>query len=159
MALIVWNYALSVGVDSLDADHIVVASLINHIDDAKQSASDERAVGRILRVLVEHAFAHFTREETLLETHSYPLLEQHRREHRLIEEQLQELCEAYERTADPELSREIMQILHFWLVEHIMKVDMHYKAFLEDKMLEDQALRPFSSPRQTAPDLQTEKRT
>jgi hemerythrin len=158
MALIVWNDALSVGVDSLDADHIIVASLINHIDDAKQSASDERTVGRVLRVLVDHAFTHFTREESLLETHGYPLLEPHRREHRLIEEQLQELCEAYERTADPELSREIMELLHFWLVEHIMKVDMHYKTFLADKLVEDPQLRPFPSRRQTASDLQTEKR-
>lgn len=158
MALIVWSDALSVGVDALDADHIIVASLINHIDDAKQSASDERAVGRILRVLVEHAFAHFAREEALLETHRYPLLERHRREHGLIEEQLQELCEAYERTADPELSREIMHILHFWLVEHIMKVDMHYKAFLADKPVEDSPLRPVSNSRQTASDLKTEKR-
>jgi len=136
MALIVWKEALSVGVDSLDADHIIVASLINHIDDAKQSAVDERAVGRILRVLVDHAFAHFTREEVLLETHGYPLLERHCQEHRLIEEQLQELCDAYQRTADPKLSQEIMQLLHFWLVEHIMKVDMHYKAFLADKLIE-----------------------
>lgn len=137
MALIVWNEALSVGIDSLDADHIIVASLINHIDDAKQSASDERSVGQILRVLVDHAFAHFTREEVLLEAHSYPLLERHCREHRLIEEQLQELCEAYQRTADPQLSQEIMQLLNFWLVEHIMKVDMHYKAFLADRLIGD----------------------
>ena len=63
MALIVWKDAMSVGNDALDDDHIVVASLINHIDDAKQSGTDEHAVGRILRVLVDHAFAHFAREE------------------------------------------------------------------------------------------------
>jgi hemerythrin len=109
VALIVWKDAMSVGNDALDDDHIVVASLINHIDDAKQSGTDEHAVGRILRVLVDHAFAHFAREEALLEQRGYPRLAEHKREHRLVEEQLQELCEAYARTADPELSREIMQ--------------------------------------------------
>lgn len=137
MALIVWKDAMSVGNDALDDDHIVVASLINHIDDAKQSGTDEHAVGRILRVLVDHAFSHFAREEALLEQRGYPRLTEHKREHRLVEEQLQELCEAYARTADPELSHEIMQILYFWLVEHIMKVDMHYKSFLDPESASD----------------------
>jgi hemerythrin-like metal-binding protein len=138
VALIVWKDTMSVGVDVLDADHIIVASLINHIDDAKQSGTDERAIGQILRVLVDHAFAHFAREEALLEARGYPALAEHKREHRLVEEQLQELCEAYARTADPELSREIMQILYFWLVQHIMKVDMHYKSFLEPELASDE---------------------
>lgn len=51
MALIIWSGRYSVGVDVLDADHIIVASLINHIDDAMQSGSDESAVGRVLKVL------------------------------------------------------------------------------------------------------------
>ena len=116
---------MSVGNDALDDDHIVVASLINHIDDAKQSGTDEHAVGRILRVLVDHAFTHFAREEALLEQRGYPRLAEHKREHRLVEEELQEL------------SREIMQILYFWLVEHIMKVDMHYKSFLDPELASD----------------------
>jgi hemerythrin-like metal-binding protein len=145
VALIVWKDAMSVGVDVLDADHIIVASLINHIDDAKQSGTDEHAVGRILRVLVDHAFAHFAREEAVLEARGYPLLAEHKREHRLVEEQLQELCEAYARTADPELSREIMQILYFWLVQHIMKVDMHYKSFLEPELASDEEHQPSST--------------
>ena len=134
MALIIWSGRYSVGVDVLDADHIIVASLINHIDDAKQSGSDESAVGRVLKVLVDHAYAHFAREEALLEEHGYPQLERHREEHRLLEGQLGELYEEYTRTPDPEISREIMELLNYWLVEHILKVDMHYKQFLQRAM-------------------------
>jgi hemerythrin-like metal-binding protein len=146
VALIVWTNAMSVGVDILDADHIIIASLINHIDDAKQSGTDERAVGRILRVLIEHAFQHFAREEEMLEAHGYPRLEEHKREHRLVEEQLQELHDAYARTPDPELSREIMEVLHFWLAQHIIKVDMHYKLFLESAITPGGEYRPSSMP-------------
>ena len=131
MALILWSNDYSVGIEMLDADHIVVASLINLIDDAKQSGSDEAAVGRVLKVLVDHAYAHFRREEAFLEEHGYPHLEQHRQEHRLLADQLRELHQDYERTPDPAISREIMELLNYWLVEHILKVDMHYKAFLE----------------------------
>jgi hemerythrin len=134
MALIIWSSDYSVGVDALDADHIIVASLINHIDDAKQSGSDESAVGRVLKVLVDHAYAHFAREEALLEKHGYPQLERHRQEHRLLEDQLGELYEEYTRTPDPKISREIMELLNYWLVEHILEVDMHYKPFLQRAM-------------------------
>lgn len=135
MALIIWSSEYSVGVDALDADHIIVASLINHIDDAKQAGTDETAVGRILKVLVDHAYLHFEREEAILEKHGYPQLERHRQEHRLVEDQLAELYEEYTRTPDPQISREIMQLLNFWLVEHILKVDMHYKVFLARVMV------------------------
>lgn len=55
--------------------------------------------------------------------HGYPDLEAHRHEHRLLEEQLAELHAAYQATPDPEISREIMELLNYWLVEHILKVD------------------------------------
>lgn len=135
MALIVWSGRYSVGVNTLDDDHIVIASLINHIDDAKQFGSDEAAVGSILKVLVDHAHAHFRHEETLLEDHGYPELERHKREHRLLEEQLAELHQGYVRTHDPNISQEIVELLNFWLVEHLLKVDMRYKAFLERAMM------------------------
>ncbi len=131
MALILWSNDYSVGIEALDADHIVVASLINLIDDAKQGGSDEAAVGRVLKVLVDHAYAHFAREEAFLEAHDYPHLKQHRQEHRLLADQLRELHQDYERTPDPAISREIMELLNYWLIEHILKVDMHYKTFLE----------------------------
>jgi hemerythrin-like metal-binding protein len=130
VALFIWDKLYSVGVDELDADHILIASLINHIDDAKQAGTDETAVAALLRVLVKLAYDHFRREEAFLAHAQYPQLAPHIHEHRLVEEQLSELYDGYVRTSDPAISREIMELLNFWLVEHIMKVDMHYKPFV-----------------------------
>ena len=134
MALIIWTHDYSVGVDSLDSDHIVIFSLINHIDEAKRVGGDEAAVGRILRVLIDRAQAHFRREEALLEKHGYPRLEEHRAAHRLLDQQLEELHTEYERYPSPEVSREIMELLAYWLDEHILQVDMDYKQFLKAAM-------------------------
>jgi hemerythrin len=134
MALMIWNSDYSVGVESLDSDHIVIASLINHIDDAKQFGSDEAAVGRILAVLIDQARAHFRREEKLLEKHGYPELEEHRKVHRLVEEQLTELQREYQRSQSSEISQEIMELLSYWLDDHILKVDMRYKAYLQKRV-------------------------
>ena len=75
-ALINWEDATSVGVDVLDTDHIV-ASLIDHMDDAKQSLPDERAIGRILRVLIDHPVRHFAHKDGLLKAHDHPRLDEH----------------------------------------------------------------------------------
>jgi hemerythrin len=33
MALVLWDERYSVGVEALDCDHIIIASLINHVDE------------------------------------------------------------------------------------------------------------------------------
>ncbi len=134
MALITWINDYSVGVDRLDADHIVIISLMNQIDDLKQTSTEEAAVGTVLKVLLDFACTHFRREEGYLKRHDYPEFERHWHEHRVLEEQLEELYEAYARTPDPDISQEILELLNFWLIEHILKVDMRYKGFLRQAM-------------------------
>jgi hemerythrin len=134
MTLILWINDYSVGVEPLDADHIMIISLMNQIDELKQTGSEEAAVGTVLKVLLDVAHTHFRREEGFLKKYQYPQFEGHRHEHRVLEEQLEELHEAYARTPDPDISQEILELLNFWLIEHILKVDMHYKGFLRQAM-------------------------
>lgn len=134
MPLILWTDEYSVGIDALDADHIIIISLMNHIEDAKQVSAEEAVVGRLVKVLLDYAYHHFRREEELLEAHRYPQLERHREEHHVLEEQLGELHAAYTRNPDPEISQEILELLNFWFLQHILKVDMHYKQFLQQAM-------------------------
>ena len=52
MALILWKTEYSVGDETLDADHIVIISLINQLDETKLSGRDEAAIGPNLRTLI-----------------------------------------------------------------------------------------------------------
>ena len=132
MALILWTTEFSVGVDSLDADHIVIFSLINHIDEAHQSGSDEQAIGRVLRVLIDRAIGHFRREEMVMKRHGYPDLEAHAAEHRRIMEDLERLHAAYRQKPSAHISREIVELLAAWLEEHVLKTDMRYRPYVAD---------------------------
>jgi hemerythrin len=134
MVPILWTSDYSVGVASLDADHITVASVINRLHEVKQFGIDEAVIGGILKVVIDHAHTHFQREEELLEKYGYPELEQHKKEHRLITEQLEKLHEAYQSTPDPDISQEIIELLTFGFVKHILEVDMRYKAYLQEAM-------------------------
>ncbi|MDG4603768.1 MAG: bacteriohemerythrin [Defluviicoccus sp.] len=128
MALFIWKSSFSVGVDRFDTDHIIITSLINHIDDAKLSGSDEAAVGMILNALISYSIGHFRREEQLLTEKKDPNLPAHREQHHMVEQQLADLYADYQRCPDADTSREIMELLNFWITEHILRVDMRYKA-------------------------------
>lgn len=130
MALIIWSNDYNVGVDSLDADHIMIFSLINHIDEAHQSGTDEKAVGRILRVLIDRAVAHFRREEMLMKKHGYPDYEAHAAEHARIMGDLQSLYAAYQESPSAKVSGEIVGLLAAWLQEHVLETDMRYRPYL-----------------------------
>jgi len=131
MALIVWKEDYSVGTNTLDADHIMIFSLINHIHEAHESGADETAIGHLLQVLMDRAVAHFQREEMLMKRSAYPDLDRHAAEHRNILEELTSMHASYRVKPDAELSREIIDLLCFWLETHILEVDMRYGPYLQ----------------------------
>ena len=132
MALMLWTDDFSVGVDSLDADHIVIFSLINHVDDANRSGDDQHAIGRLLKVLLDVAEAHFQREEEIMVQNGFPELEAHVEEHRNIIDDVQSLYVAYQETQSSEISHEIAKTLCAWLEEHILETDMQYRPYVSD---------------------------
>lgn len=91
-----------------------------------------RAMGDLLRRLVEYTRNHFRSEDALLETHAYPDTEAHRREHRRLEDQVLDLQDAYEggrRT----LSVQTLSFLRDWLRSHIMDTDHRYGPWLRER--------------------------
>ncbi len=132
MALILWSSDYKVDVDNLDADHIMIFSLINHIDESHQSGSDEYAIGRILKVLIDRAFAHFQREEMMMRRKSYPGYDSHVAEHQKIIDELQSLYEIYRETPSAAVSRESVELLSAGLEDHILVTDMQYRPYLAD---------------------------
>ena len=65
MPVIQWSNQYSVGIDLLDADHKVLISLINQIDEAIRSSEPVELVRRVLDALLDYTDYHFSREEAL----------------------------------------------------------------------------------------------
>lgn len=66
----------------------------------------------------------------------YADLPGHIAQHQLVQDQLTEMYDEYHRTPDPpDLSQEIMQLLNFWIVDHILKVDMKCSLFFLNRNL------------------------
>ena len=130
MTLMIWSSDYKVDVDSLDADHITIFSLINHIDEAHHAGTDKQAISELLKVLIDRAMAHFKREEMIMKQNEYPDFNEHVAEHREIIKNIEELYEAYLESTSHTLSRAIIRILCSWLADHILKSDMRYKPYV-----------------------------
>lgn len=132
VALIIWTNDYRVGVESLDDDHILIFSLVNHIDDAHLMGTDEKTIGEILKVLIDQTMAHFQREEMLMKKKEFPDLDTHTNEHRNIIKELQSFYDTYQDNPSAAISGEIVKMLSAWLEEHVLKTDMRYGPYLSE---------------------------
>jgi hemerythrin len=129
MPLISWNESLSVGVEPLDVQHRGLVAILNELDQAMTEGQGSTVLAGLLERLVDYTRVHFHDEEALLETHGYPELPAHRKEHARLKDQVLELKDEYD-AGRKTLSVQTMAFLRDWLRDHIVGSDKRYGAFL-----------------------------
>lgn len=130
MGSIIWNEDYSVGVDKLDTDHIIIISLINHLQDARMEKQEDDAIERLLEALIYYVELHFAREEAMMVHADFDGFEAHVEEHRQFTRHLEELRDRLERKGPEGLSADLGELLSMWLVDHILETDKAYRAAL-----------------------------
>lgn len=133
MALLEWTDKMSVGIDTIDADHKKLLSLVNELHSVVRKKEPPDTVGRVLRDLLAYADYHFEAEEQLLRLIRYPDLDRHKEIHGKLKDQVAALEERYR--DDPKKgSVKMFDFLSDWLMRHILGEDMKYKALLLEKL-------------------------
>lgn len=99
----------------IDADHQLLVSLINQLDDAMSSGAGADTVGSVLNVLIEYTETHFGREELLMEKGGYPELPPHKREHAKLTAQVRAIADRYNNGDVECVDAEVMEFLKNWL--------------------------------------------
>lgn len=130
MPVIQWTPDFSVGVESLDADHKVLISLINQLDEAIRTREPVETVRRVLDALLGYTDYHFSREEALMESAEYPDRDAHIRTHRTLRAQVADIRDRYVRNPESIHAREVLAFLRNWLASHIMGRDKLYVPFM-----------------------------
>lgn len=133
MAILQWTPELSVGVESLDADHRQIIRLINQLDDAIKSGEPGATVRHVLDALLDYADYHFAREETLMQVSGYPDADAHIRCHKTLAFQVTNIRDHYVRNPESIHEREVLAFLKNWLTAHIMGRDKLYAPFMASK--------------------------
>ncbi|MBF0263375.1 MAG: bacteriohemerythrin, partial [Magnetococcales bacterium] len=131
--LILWHKALSVGVEAFDIDHKNLLELINQLHTALQENQGVPQLKDILDDLLNYAITHFSREEKLLTDHRYPEVEAQHQQHEKFLSYISERNDALTHGDSFALAAEMLKYLKDWLLQHILKHDMAYKAFMTAK--------------------------
>ena len=132
MAIVEWDDSYSVNVKIIDKQHQRLFAMINELDESVTSGKDETKIGKYLNELVEYLFTHFRTEEEYFEEFNYPELDYHLKEHLDFTKKVVEFRRGYEQ-GEMQLAAKVVEYLKEWITDHIMKTDMLYKPFFEEK--------------------------
>ena len=122
MSLIEWNDQFSIGIEEVDSEHRALVALINDLHDA-MSAGTGRAhiVEGISRI---HALvaAHFAREEAFMREARYMAYAEHKEDHELLLDDLNDMLDGVRRGAEYDEAR-LSADLQYWFSAHFRDHD------------------------------------
>ena len=125
-----WSDELSVGVSEMDDQHQILLSKINNLAEALEEGSNENVVS-CLDDMAEFVVIHFRDEEALMEKESFEGLDNHKKIHARLLEQVGEIRAD---VVKGEFEKEqVVTFLKMWLAGHIMGIDKEYGTFITDK--------------------------
>lgn len=131
---VIWTKQLSVGNETLDAEHKRLMGIVNGVEYAIQRR-DAPALLRAIKQFMECARAHFENEERFMQVAGLPL-DQHDLAHRHLEKELQSTWQELSVRKGlwiEHVMEHYPQFLREWLVGHILKEDMLMKEALQTR--------------------------
>jgi len=134
MEKIIWNESFSVGVRRIDEQHKELIKMLNKLIEKKDTKVDSETISDILGKMTKYANYHFETEEQYMIEYDYPDYSSHKEQHNEFRKKTVAFCVdtmAYKKT----IPTEILSYLKNWLVNHILKSDMKYRAFFNEKGL------------------------
>ncbi len=131
MTLIEWdNNLYSVNIEKFDNDHKKLLQFINDLHQAMMQGQGKAKLSNILDELLDYTRYHFSAEEAEMQKANYPELENHKKLHKELTDQLHQLIEDY-KAGKKEVSIDTFRFLKEWLFNHIQVVDKKYEPWLK----------------------------
>jgi len=132
MPIIEWSESFRMGVHPFDEHHQHLFLLINRTYDMFVLQEPKQHLEPVLDELIDYAIYHFSEEEFWMKESDYPKLVEHAMEHDRFSKRVVEFQAGYAR-GDSALTLEVLQFLHGWLTDHILKTDSEYACFIGTK--------------------------
>jgi hemerythrin len=132
---LIWRDDWLLGIDRLDADHRKMVRLMNALFCAAAPGAGGDAPGREhsaadrLGELIEHLRAHFSREETFLQSIRYPGFQEHKTAHSLEMAELTELRRLLWESGADSIDEETAAGLKRWFLNHVVAEDQSYANY------------------------------
>ncbi|MGQ3685760.1 MAG: bacteriohemerythrin [Candidatus Loosdrechtia sp.] len=134
MEKILWDKSFSVGVRVLDEQHKQIVILINTLIEMSNVEVASEIISDTLTKMTRYALEHFKDEEHYMLEYGYPGFSLQKSQHQEFKKKTAGFCidtMAYTETVPMEIS----EFLKSWWTNHILKEDMKYKEFFNEKGL------------------------
>ena len=132
MSFVVWESKLNLGIRKIDEDHQSLVDILNKTYNAIILDSQPAELEAIIEKLADYTTYHFTAEERLMTEHSFSGRNHHFLEHEAFSRNVLDFQDKCSR-GESEIAMDVLVFLRGWLVNHILKVDREYAAFLINK--------------------------
>ena len=131
-----WRNSFSCNMEEIDNQHkklFEISSKLNILAPICSKIDFEDEIIKVLNELKEYAIYHFDYEEKLMQKFNYKDFEEHHQSHAAFLEQVLEFERENHKLNKPEMVTNIINFLTGWITAHILKTDMKYKDFFNDK--------------------------
>ena len=128
-----WTPALKIGHDEIDRQHVELFGLFDAFVEGCASGRGKETLIKLHKSLKEYAVSHFRDEEALMLKSGYPGIEQHKREHRKFQRDIQELNGKIGAQGITLIDLvQTNKVLVNWLVNHVRDTDQKFGVFLSE---------------------------
>jgi len=132
-----WNEKFATGIGTIDSQHQELFKRINNLVVAIKEHRCKAEIDGTIKFLDEYARVHFAEEEKYMRETNYGGLEEQRGDHRRF---LAALAKLKAEASLPrivgstyDLSATTNQVVVDWIIDHILKLDMRFGAYLKSQ--------------------------
>ena len=123
--MIEWDDKYSVGISKIDDEHRQFIDIINMAIATNESSDNPGELREVLYRITKYAINHFSTEENYMIEFNYPEYQFHKEEHHDFSRKVIAYCERVN-DGDSQISKEILEYLKRWLINHIQVTDKKY---------------------------------
>lgn len=113
----------------IDEQHQHLVHLINVLLAERTKGENPAALKKILIEVIDYTKYHFKTEEEHMQEHEYSSVNEHKKHHKVLVDQIVDLLNELKRGKSLK-AEDLLTILRNWLINHIEKEDLKYAHFL-----------------------------
>jgi len=131
-----WRDSFSVNIKSIDSQHkelFRVGNLLFEVVDSNDDVDRYDEIITALDNLRDYAVYHFGYEERLMKENGYPDFDNHKNQHDFFIKKISSIDEEDVDEKQQKIGMDLIIFIANWIENHILKTDMAYKDFLNQK--------------------------
>lgn len=131
-----WKNSFTCNIREIDAQHkklFEIGSKLNILEPICSKIDFDDEIYEVIHELKAYSKYHFAYEEKLLQQYQIEGFEEHKNQHKVFINAVQELERKRTDCNDPIIVIKIITFINDWITAHILQVDMKYKDYLNSK--------------------------